>query len=175
MEFKSDIKEILIDEDTISKTVKKLGREITDDYKDRELVVVGILKGAIIFLSDLIREIDTSLTLDFISASSYGMSTESSGVVKFLKDLDTNIEGKHILIVEDIVDTGLTLDYLIDNLRARKPASIKTCTLLDKPSRREVEVPIDYKGLDIPDEFVVGYGLDYSEYYRNLPYVAVLK
>jgi len=170
-----DIKEILIDQLTISETVKSLGKQITEDYKEKELVVVGILKGAIIFLSDLIREIDVSLTLDFIAVSSYGSATESSGVVMFLKDLEVDIENRHVLIVEDIVDTGLTFNYLLENLKSRRPASIKTCSLLDKPSRRQVEIRIDYKGLEIPDEFVVGYGLDYSEYYRNLPYVAVLK
>lgn len=174
-ETEKNVKETLIDEKTISEIVKRLGQQINNDYEDKDLIVVGILKGAIIFLSDLIRELEVSLTLDFIAVSSYGAATESSGIVRFLKDLETCIEDKHVLIVEDIVDTGLTFNYILENLRTRKPASIKTCTLLDKPSRREVEVQIDYKGLEIPDEFVVGYGLDYSEYYRNLPYIAVIK
>lgn len=169
------MKKVFIDEKTISETVKKLGKQITKDYEGKELIVVGILKGAVVFLSDLIREIEISLTLDFIAVSSYGKATESSGVVRFLKDLETCIEDKHVLIVEDIVDTGLTFNYILENFKTRKPASIKTCTLLDKPSRREVEVQIDYKGMEVPDKFVVGYGLDYSEYHRNLPYIAVVE
>lgn len=173
--MKEDIKEILLSEKKIADIVNELGKRISNDYKGKELIVVGILKGAILFLSDLIRSIDIPLMLDFIAVSSYGTSTETSGAVRFLKDLDVSIEGKHVLIVEDIVDTGLTLNYLLDNLKARKPASLKTCTLLDKPSRRQVDIKIDYNGVEIPDYFVVGYGLDFAERYRNLPYIAVLK
>lgn len=168
------IGKVLIDEQKIAQRVKEMGEQITKDYKDSDLIVVGILKGAVVFLSDLIKEIELPLKLDFMAVSSYGASTQTSGVVRILKDLDEEIEGKDILIVEDIVDTGLTLHYLIDNLRSRKPNSIKICCFLNKPDRREVPVNADYKGFDIPDEFVVGYGLDYAEKYRNLPYVSVL-
>jgi len=165
---------ILIDEQRTMKRVKELGEQITKDYQGCDLMVVGILKGAVIFLSDLIKEIKLPLKLDFMAVSSYGASTKTSGVVRILKDLDEEIEGKDVLIVEDIVDTGLTLHYLIANLRSRKPKSIKICCFLDKPSRRQVPVHVDYIGFDIPDEFVVGYGLDFAERYRNLPYVCVL-
>jgi len=172
----NDVKEILISQDEIIAKVKELGQQISKDYsEDQELIVVGILKGAIIFLSDLVREINLPIALDFMAVSSYGSSTESSGAVRILKDLERDVENKHVLIVEDIVDTGLTLKYLLDNLHARKPASVKTCTLLDKPSRRLVDVTVNYNGFSIPDKFVVGYGLDYGETYRNLPYIAVLK
>ncbi|MBZ4688685.1 MAG: hypoxanthine phosphoribosyltransferase [Clostridia bacterium] len=174
-DMEQNIKEVLVDEETIARTVKELGKQITEDYKGKELIVVGILKGAIMFLSDLVREVKIPLILDFMSVSSYGDSTQTSGAVRFLKDLEVSIEGKHVLIVEDIVDTGLTFNYLLDNLRSRKPASLKTCTFLDKPSRRKADVQVDYKGLEVPDEFVVGYGLDFAEEYRNLPYIAVLK
>ncbi len=174
--MENDVKEILISQDEIIAKVKELGQQISKDYsEDQELIVVGILKGAIIFLSDLVREINLPIALDFMAVSSYGSSTESSGAVRILKDLERDVENKHVLIVEDIVDTGLTLKYLLDNLHARKPASVKTCTLLDKPSRRLVDVTVNYNGFSIPDKFVVGYGLDYGETYRNLPYIAVLK
>lgn len=170
------IQEILISEEEITNKVKELGRQISNDYgDDQQLIVVGILKGAIIFLSDLVREIKLPIALDFMAVSSYGSSTESSGAVRILKDLERDVENKHVLIVEDIVDTGLTLKYLLDNLWSRKPASVKTCTLLDKPSRRLVDVTVDYNGFSIPDKFVVGYGLDFAENYRNLPYIAILK
>lgn len=173
--MEKDIKEILVDEEKIKSVVKKLGEEITEYYAGKELMVVCILKGAVIFFSDLVREIKIPLNIDFMAVSSYGKMTESSGAVQILKDLETSIEGKHLLIVEDIVDTGLTLKYLIGILKARGAASIKTCTFLDKPSRRKVDVQIDFSGLEIPDAFVVGYGLDFAENYRHLPYVAVLK
>ncbi|MCK8058254.1 MULTISPECIES: hypoxanthine phosphoribosyltransferase [unclassified Fusibacter] len=173
--MRQDIKEILIGEDELKKICARIGEDITRDYWDKDLMVIGILKGANVFMSDLIRQIDHPLDVDFMAVSSYGLATESSGVVKILKDLDLSIEGRDILIVEDIIDTGLTLKYLTENLWSRKPKSIKICTLLDKPARRKVDLPIDYKGVEVPDEFIVGYGIDYAEKYRNLPFVAVLK
>ncbi|SHM68645.1 hypoxanthine phosphoribosyltransferase [Caldanaerovirga acetigignens] len=171
-----DIKEILISEEEIKKKLKELGKRITEDYRDKkDILLVGVLKGAVLFIADLIRHIDLPLQVDFMAVSSYGASTESSGVVRILKDLDENIEGKNILIVEDIIDSGLTLSYLYNMLKSRKPASIKICTLLDKPSRRKVKIKVDYLGFEIPDYFVVGYGLDYNEKYRNLPFIGILK
>ncbi|MDD4145792.1 MAG: hypoxanthine phosphoribosyltransferase [Clostridia bacterium] len=166
---------ILLSEEQLQSKVRELGARISSDYQDKNLVVLGILKGAVVFLADLIREIKVPLELDFMAVSSYGMSTHASGVVRILKDLEWDIVGKDVLIIEDIVDTGLTLSYLKENLRARNPASLKICTLLDKPDRRKVPILPDYKGYNIPDEFVVGYGLDYGERYRNLPYIGVLK
>ncbi|MDD2211656.1 MAG: hypoxanthine phosphoribosyltransferase [Clostridia bacterium] len=166
---------ILLSEEQLQSKVRELGARISSDYQDKNLVVLGILKGAVVFLADLIREIKVPLELDFMAVSSYGMSTHASGVVRILKDLERDIVGKDVLIIEDIVDTGLTLSYLKENLRARNPASLKICTLLDKPDRRKVPILPDYKGYNIPDEFVVGYGLDYGERYRNLPYIGVLK
>jgi hypoxanthine phosphoribosyltransferase len=166
---------ILFSEQQIQSKVQELGVQITSDYQGKELVIVGILKGAVVFLADLIREIKLPLELDFMVISSYGMSTRASGVVRILKDLEKDIAGKDVLIVEDIVDTGLTLSYLKDNLRARGPASLKVCSFLDKPSRRKVTLDPDYMGYTIPDEFAVGYGLDFAEKYRNLPYIGVLK
>ena len=173
--MQNDIKEILISEEEIKKKIKELGKQIEKDYKDKDLLVVCVLKGAVLFLSDLIREINLPLNIDFMAVSSYGNSTKSSGVVRIIKDLEKDIQGKDLLIVEDIVDSGLTLSYLIENLKSREPRSVKLCTLLDKPERRKVDVLIDYTGFVIPDEFVVGYGLDFAEIYRNLPYVCVLK
>lgn len=168
--------EVMISKEEIMKRVKELGEKITADYNpDKELVVIGVLKGANIFLGDLIREINLPVLVDFMAVSSYGSSTESSGVVRILKDLDLDIEGKNILIIEDIVDTGLTLKYLTENLRARNIASMKICALLDKPERRKCHIDIDYLGFEIPDKFIVGYGIDYAERYRNLPYIAVVK
>lgn len=172
--MENDIKEILFNEEAIAEKVSELGRQITNDYMDKDLVVIGVLKGASVFMGDLIRKICIPVNIDFMAVSSYGLSTESSGVVKIIKDLDESIEDKHVLIIEDIIDTGLTLHYLCENLLSRKPKSLKICTLLDKPERRKVEIKVDYKGFDIPDEFIVGYGIDYAEKYRNLPYVAVL-
>lgn len=169
------IRKILFTREKINKRVVELGKEITLDYKGKELVVVGVLKGANIFLADLIREINLSLYIDFIAVSSYGYSTESSGIVRILKDLDSEIENKHVLIIEDIVDTGLTLNYIKEILTKREPKSVKVCCLLDKPSRRKVDIPLEYVGYSIPDEFIVGYGLDYAEKYRNYPAVCILK
>ncbi|HEX3032484.1 MAG TPA: hypoxanthine phosphoribosyltransferase [Bacillota bacterium] len=170
-----EAQKILITQQEIAAKVSELGARISADYAGSELLVVGILKGAAIFMSDLVRTISIPVAFDFMAVSSYGASTESSGVVRIIKDLEQSIEGRHVLIVEDVVDTGLTLNYLVDNLKSRNPASLKLCSLLDKPSRRKVEVKAEYLGFSIPDEFVVGYGLDYSEKFRNLPYVAVLK
>ena len=167
---------VLYSQEQIAEKVTELAEHIEKDYRHLEdILVVGVLKGANIFMSDLIREIKLPLAIDFIAVSSYGASTESSGVVRILKDLDVTIEGKHVLIVEDIVDTGLTLQYLTDILRRRKAASLKICTLLDKPSRRKCDLTIDYVGYEIPDRFIVGYGIDYAEKYRNLPYIATIE
>lgn len=170
-----EIEEILIPENQIQKKVEELGNQISKDYQGRDLICIGVLRGAIIFLADLARCIKVPMIIDFISISSYGASTKSSGVVRILKDLDENVENKDILVVEDIIDTGLTLDYLIRMLKSRNPASIKVCTLLNKKERRQIDVPIDYSGFDIPDKFVVGYGLDFNGLYRNIPYILVLK
>lgn len=164
----------LLEEQAIRTRVRELGKQISVDYEGKELLLVGILKGAFIFMADLIRQIEVPVTVDFVVVSSYGASTESSGVVRIEKDLEKGIEGKHVLIVEDIIDTGLTLNYLKHNLETRGPASVRICALLDKPSRRKVSVEADYLGFSIADEFVVGYGLDFAERHRHLPYVAVL-
>jgi hypoxanthine phosphoribosyltransferase len=170
-----DIKEVLISTEALTNRVKELGEAISADYAGQEILMIGVLRGAVIFMADLARAVKVPVALDFMAVSSYGASSSSSGVVRILKDLDESIEGKHLLIVEDIIDTGLTLKYLLENLKSRKPASIKICTLLNKPSRRKAEVFIDYNGFDVPDYFVVGYGLDYAEKYRNLPFIGVLK
>lgn len=170
-----DILKIMISEEEIAEKVKEIGKQITEDYKGKDLLIVGILKGCMLFLSDLVREIKLPLTMDFMVVSSYGTATKSSGVVRILKDLEREIQDKDVLIIEDIVDTGLTLSYLMENLKTRNPRSVKVCSLLDKPDRRKAAVDIEYTGFAIPDEFVVGYGLDYSEVYRNLPFVCVLK
>ncbi len=169
------IGKVLISEDDLKQRVAELGQQITEDYRGKDLLIIGIFKGAVPFLADLIREIKTPLRYDFMAVSSYAASTKSSGAVRILKDLDTSVEDQHVLIVEDIVDTGLTLKYLKENLVRRHPLSLRIVTLLDKPERREVEVNPDYNGFVIPNEFVVGYGLDFNELYRNLPYVGVLK
>lgn len=171
----NDVKEVLYSENDLALRVKELAEAIQSDYQDKELLVIGVLKGANIFMGDLIRKIELPIQIDFIAASSYGSSTESSGVVKIVKDLDYSIEGKHVLIVEDIIDSGLTLKYLEENFMSRKPASLEICTLLDKPERRKANIAVKYVGYEIPDEFIVGYGIDYAEKYRNLPYVATLK
>lgn len=169
------IKEILVEEESIEKKVKELGLKITEDYQGKNLLLVGILKGAFIFMSDLARNIKMSVGIDFMAVSSYGRTSSSTGEVRIIKDLDFSVENKDVLIVEDIIDTGYTLAYLTDNLRKRGANSVKVCALLDKPERRKVDVAVDYLGFAIPDEFVVGYGLDYAEIGRNLPYVAALK
>src|SRR5205809_2725498 len=166
--------EILVQRDELAHRVRELGARITEDYRGRPLLLVGVLKGAVFFLSDLMRAIDVPCEVDFMAVASYGSSTDSSGVVRILKDLDATIEGKDVLIVEDIIDSGLTLSYLLRTLRARDPGSLEVCALLTKPERRKVDLPIRYTGFEIPNRFVIGYGLDHAERYRNLPYVAVL-
>ncbi|HHV94285.1 MAG TPA: hypoxanthine phosphoribosyltransferase [Firmicutes bacterium] len=170
-----DIDRVLLTEEQIQKRVSELGAEISRDYAGKDLVLVCILKGALCFMADLSRNITIPVDMDFMAISSYGASTKSSGEVRILQDLDAPIANRHVLIVEDIVDSGLTLKYLVDNLSARRPASLKIATLLDKPARRLVPIATDYNGFQIPDEFVVGYGLDYAEKYRNLPFIGILK
>ena len=168
------IGEIIVQADDLQHRIRELGAEISRDYAGKDLLLIGVLKGAVFFLADLMREIEVPCEVDFMAVASYGSATESSGVVRILKDLDTPIEGRDVLIVEDIVDSGLTLQYLLRTLEARGPASLEVCALLTKPERRTVELSPRYVGFEIPDRFVVGYGLDYAERYRNLPYVAVL-
>ena len=170
----SDVGEILVQRDELEHRVRELAADISRDYADRELLLIGVLKGAVFFLADLMRHLDIVCEVDFMAVSSYGASTDSSGVVRILKDLDASIEGRDVLIVEDIVDSGLTLSYLFRMLRARGPASLEVCALLTKPDRREIDLPIRYVGFEIPNRFAIGYGLDYAERFRNLPYVAVL-
>jgi hypoxanthine phosphoribosyltransferase len=166
--------EILIEHDRLKARVRELGEEVSRDYAGRDLLLVGVLKGAVFFMADLMRELTVPCEIDFMAISSYGAQTDSSGVVRILKDLDTNIAGRDVLVVEDIIDSGLTLSYLMRSLKARKPASLEVCALMTKPERREIDVPVRYVGFDIPNKFVIGYGLDFAERYRNLPYVAVL-
>jgi hypoxanthine phosphoribosyltransferase len=168
------VTEILIDRETLETRVAELGAEISSDYEGKGLILVGVLKGAIFFISDLMRQLSVPCEIDFMAISSYGAGTDSSGVVRILKDLDANISGQNVLVVEDIVDSGLTLSYLLRTLKARRPASIEICALLTKPERREIDVPVRYVGFEIPNKFVIGYGLDYRERYRNLPYIGVL-
>lgn len=172
--LEKDILKVLVTQEEIAEAVARLGKTLTEDYNDKEVVVVGILRGAAIFMADIIRAMDCYLTIDFMDVSSYGEALQSSGEVKIVKDLDTRVEGKDILIVEDIIDTGQTLKYIVDLLHYRKANSVKVCTLLDKKERRVNNMEADYVGLDIPNEFVVGYGLDYKQEYRNLPYIGVL-
>jgi hypoxanthine phosphoribosyltransferase len=169
------VERVLFDEQEIAARVAELGAQITRDYTGRNLLVVGVLTGASVFLCDLVRQIKLPLAIDFMTVSSYGASTRSSGVVRILKDLEAPLEGKDVLLVEDICDTGLTLAYLLDYLHGRGPASLRSCAFLDKPERRARPVRVDYVGFTIPNEFVVGYGLDYNQLYRNLPYVGVLR
>jgi hypoxanthine phosphoribosyltransferase len=171
---KDAVGEILIEQEPLQARIAELGAEISSEYDGRDLLLVGVLKGAVFFMADLMRAIDVHCEVDFMAISSYGASTDSSGVVRILKDLDTAIEGRNVLVVEDIIDSGLTLSYLMRNLRARNPASLEVCALLTKPERREIDVPVRYIGFEIPNRFVVGYGLDFAERYRNLPYVGVL-
>jgi hypoxanthine phosphoribosyltransferase len=176
IDLESDIGEILLTEEQISAKVAELGARIAADYGDRRITLVSVLKGSLPFMADLMRAIPSPLRIDLMEVSSYGgSSTESSGLVRILKDLSATIAGEDVLIVEDIIDTGLTLNYLVRYLRGKNPASLRICTLLDKPARRLVDIPVDYIGFTIPDQFVVGYGLDYGEYYRNLRFVGVLK
>ncbi len=171
----NDVERVLLSAEDLSSRIAEIGAKITEDYAGKEILMIGVLRGAVIFMADLARTIKVPVAIDFMAVSSYGAAMNSSGVVRIMKDLDENIEGKHILVVEDIIDSGLTLNYLLDNLKSRKPASIKLCTLLNKPERRKVKVTIDYNGFDVPDYFVVGYGLDYAEKYRNLPFIGILK
>ena len=171
----NDVERVLLSEKQLAERIVEMGREITADYAGKEILMIGVLRGAVLFMADLARAIKVPVAIDFMAVSSYGAGTSSSGVVRILKDLDENVEGKHVLVVEDIIDSGLTLNYLIDNLKSRQPASIKICTLLNKPERRKVDVDIAYNGFTIPDHFVVGYGLDYAEKYRNLPFIGILK
>jgi hypoxanthine phosphoribosyltransferase len=168
------IGEILIDEETLATRVAELGAEVSADYEGRDLLLIGVLKGAVFFMADLMRHLTVACEVDFMAISSYGDATDSSGIVRILKDLDISIEGRDVLVVEDIIDSGLTLSYLIRNLESREPASLEVCALLTKPSRREIDVRVRYVGFEIPNKFVVGYGLDFAERYRNLPYVGVL-
>ena len=170
-----DIKEVLFSEEAINKRVKELASRISEDYKGKELLVVGVLKGSVIFAAELIKNITIPCQIDFMAVSSYGDSSETTGVVRILKDLDSEISGKHIIIVEDIVDSGITLNYLSNYLKSRNASSVEIVSLLTKPSRRKVDIDCKYIGFEAPDEFLVGYGLDYAEKYRNLPFVGILK
>jgi hypoxanthine phosphoribosyltransferase len=171
----ADIERVLLTAEQIEARIGELAAQISHDYRDRELVLVCVLRGAVVFLSDLLRALRVPASVDFMAISSYGSDTRSTGVVRILKDLDDSIESKHVLIVEDIVDTGLTLNYLLENLRHRNAASVRVCALLDKPARRRTEARLDYVGFTVPDAFVVGYGLDYAQQYRGLPYIGILK
>jgi hypoxanthine phosphoribosyltransferase len=168
------VAEVLIDEETLRGRIAELGEEISRDYAGRDLLLVGVLKGAVFFMADLMRHLTVPCEIDFMAISSYGASTDSSGVVRILKDLDINIEGRNVLVVEDIIDSGLTLSYLMRTLEAREPAALEVCALMTKPERRQIDVAVRYVGFEIPNRFVIGYGLDYAERYRNLPYVGVL-
>ncbi|MBM6615214.1 hypoxanthine phosphoribosyltransferase [Desemzia sp. RIT804] len=173
--MQNDIEKILVTPEELQKRTQELGKELSEEYQDKDPLVVGILKGAVPFLSDLTKAMDVKLEMDFMDVSSYGNAMVSSGEVKILKDLDTNVEGRNILIVEDIIDSGRTLSYIIDMFKYRKAKSIKIVTLLDKPEGRVIQLEADYVGFLVPNEFVVGYGLDFMEHYRNLPYIGVLK
>ena len=173
-ELERAVAEILIDEDALTARVAELGQELSADYAGREPLLIGVLKGAVFFMADLMRHLTVPCEVDFMAISSYGAATDSSGVVRILKDLDINIEGRDVLVVEDIIDSGLTLSYLMRNLESREPASLEVCALLTKPARRAMDVAVRYVGFEIPNRFVIGYGLDFGERYRNLPYVAVL-
>ena len=175
MSMRDDIAEILYTEEQLQEIVGRIGRQIQEDYRDGNLFLVSVLKGSLIFMADLMRAIDLPCSIDFLSVSSYGAGTTTSGEVRILKDLDSRLEGKDVLVVEDILDSGMTLSFLLKNLSARNPKSIRLCTLLDKPERRKVDIHADYVGAVVPDEFIVGYGLDYAEKYRNLPNIGILK
>ena len=170
----SDIKSVLITEEQLAAKVAEMGQAISRDFAGKKLIVIGVLKGSVVFMADLLRHITIPVEMDFMAVSSYGAGVKTTGVVKILKDLDRLIEGYHVLVVEDILDSGMTLSYLTELLRDRGPASVRIATLLDKPERRKVDIAPDYVGFTVPDEFVVGYGLDYAELYRNLPYVGIL-
>ena len=170
-----DIERVLLSEEQLQQRVRELGEEISKEYAGKEILMIGVLRGAVMFMADLARAITVPVMIDFMAVSSYGTSTSSSGIVRILKDLDEEVAGKHVLIVEDIIDSGLTLSYLVDNIKSRQPASVRICTLLNKPERRKVDLEVNYNGFVVPDEFVVGYGLDYAEKYRNLPFIGILK
>lgn len=170
-----DIKEVLFSEEQLTKIVERIGEQISEDYKDKNLLLVSVLKGSVVFMADLMRAIKVPCEVDFMSVSSYGSGTKTSGIVKITKDLDINLEGYDLLVVEDILDSGMTLSYILEMMQARNPNSIRLCTLFDKPERRTVDVKADYVGAVVPDDFIVGYGLDYAQKYRNLPFVGVLK
>jgi hypoxanthine phosphoribosyltransferase len=172
--MREEIGEILVQADDLQHRIREIADEISRDYQGRDILLIGVLKGAFLFLADLMRHLDTGCEVDFMAVASYGSSTESSGVVRILKDLDAPLEGRHVLIVEDIVDSGLTLQYLLRTLEARGPASLEVCALLTKPERRRVDLPTRYIGFEIPDKFAIGYGLDHAERFRNLPFVAAL-
>lgn len=174
-DMKDDIGEVLFSEEKIASIVRNMGRQISEDYVGKNLFMVSVLKGSLVFMADLMRAVTVPCSIDFLSVSSYGNGTASSGEVRILKDLDCSLEGKDLLIVEDILDSGMTLSFLLKTLSARNPASIRLCTFLDKPERRRVDIRPDYVGAEVPDKFIVGYGLDYAEKYRNLPYIGVLK
>ena len=174
-DMKDDIGEVLFSEEKIAYIVRNMGRQISEDYVGKNLFMVSVLKGSLVFMADLMRAVTIPCSIDFLSVSSYGNGTASSGEVRILKDLDCSLEGKDLLIVEDILDSGMTLSFLLKTLSARNPASIRLCTFLDKPERRRVDIRPDYVGAEVPDKFIVGYGLDYAEKYRNLPYIGVLK
>ena len=173
-ELETGVGEVLIDEARLQSRIRALGAELSVDYAGRELLLVGVLKGAVFFMADLVRRVTVPCEMDFMAVSSYGSGTDSSGVVRILKDLDANIEGRHVVIIEDIVDSGLTLSYLVRNLQARSPATLEVCALLTKPERRQTDITCRYVGFEIPNRFAIGYGLDYGERYRSLPYVAAL-
>jgi hypoxanthine phosphoribosyltransferase len=171
----NDIESVLFSEEQLAQIVQSIGKRISDDYKGKNLLMVSVLKGSVVFMADLMRAVTIPCSIDFMSVSSYGSGTKTSGVVKIIKDLDINLKGYDLLIVEDILDSGLTLSYIIELLQSRSPKSIKICTLFDKPDRRVADIKADYSGTVVPDEFIVGYGLDYDEKYRNLPFVGILK
>jgi hypoxanthine phosphoribosyltransferase len=173
-ELEQAVGEILIDSEALRSRIAELGEEVSAAYEGKDLLLIGVLKGAVFFMADLMRHLTVPCEVDFMAISSYGAATDSSGVVRILKDLDINIEGRNVLVVEDIIDSGLTLSYLMRNLESREPASLEICALLTKPDRREIDVPVRWIGFEIPNRFVIGYGLDFAERYRNLPYVAVL-
>jgi len=173
--MKNDVKEILYSPKELEIKIKEMGEKISIDYKDKDLVLIGVLKGSVMFMSDLMKQISIPCSMDFMAVSSYGNSTTTSGVVRILKDLDNGIEGRHVLIIEDIIDSGITLKYLLEYLKNRKPQSIEIACLLNKPERRKVELEVRYLGFNVPDCFLVGFGLDFAEKYRNLPYIGILK
>jgi len=173
--LRNDIESVLFTEEQLSRIVKNMGKRISEDYKDKNLLMISVLKGSVVFMADLMRAVTIPCSIDFMSVSSYGSGTKTSGVVKITKDLDINLEGYDLLVVEDILDSGLTLSYILELLQSRSPKSIRLCTLFDKPDRRTADIKADYVGTVVPDEFIVGYGLDYAEKYRNLPFVGILK